>query len=202
MSLENKINSLEGWCSIEKATILSNLTKQIENENGVCTGLEIGVYGARSLVALGWELHQPSHIFGIDPYSSQASTEYEINTINRDWWSNIDYNKIKNGAFDGIKDKRDVISILVMKSNEANKLFNDNLFDVIHQDGNHSDEIACMEVDMWHNKVKKGGYWIMDDIDWNVSMNNLQTVQAYSKLLEKGFIEIGNYKKWAIFRKL
>jgi hypothetical protein len=194
-SLEKKITSLEGWCDVKKAKILSELTSKIERTNGKCTALEIGVYGARSLVALGWHLKAPSHVFGVDPYSVKASLEGEQDKSNIEWWSKLDHQKIKQGAFDAIREKQDVISLLVMKSDEASKLFANYSFDVIHQDGNHSEEISCNEVHTWCDKLKVGGWWIMDDVNW------LSTTSAQSLLASKGFLEIDHYGNWAIYQK-
>jgi predicted O-methyltransferase YrrM len=195
MSLENKINSMEGWCTGFKANIISNLTKKIQDNNGSCTAIEIGVFGGRSLLALGYQLNQPSHVFGVDPYSAQESVNHQIEQANINYWSHVDYNKIKNGAFNGIREKQDVISMLVMTSAQASKLFADGLFDVIHLDGNHSEETSCMDVELWFSKLKKGGYWIMDDANWET------TQRAINLLKEKGLVEIENYKEWSIYIK-
>ena len=195
MSLENKINSMEGWCTGFKANIISNLTKKIQDNNGSCTAVEIGVFGGRSLLALGYQLNQPSHVFGVDPYSAQESLNHQVEQANINYWSKIDYDKIKNGAFNGIREKQDVISMLVMTSAQASKLFADELFDVIHLDGNHSEETSCMDVELWFSKLKKGGYWIMDDTHWET------TQRAINLLKEKGLVEIENYKEWSIYIK-
>ena len=196
MSLENKINAMEGWCTGFKANIISNLTKKIQDMNGSCTAIEIGVFGGRSLLALGYQLNQPSHVFGVDPYSAQESVMHQKEEANKNYWSKIDYDKIKNGAFNGIREKQDVISMLVMTSIQASKLFTNELFDVIHLDGNHSEETSCMDVELWFNKLKKGGYWIMDDTNWKT------TQRAINLLKEKGLVEIENYKEWAVYRKM
>ena len=85
--------------------------------------------------------------------------------------------------------------MLVMTSAQASKLFTDGLFDVIHLDGNHSEETSCMDVELWFSKLKKGGYWIMDDANWET------TQKAINLLKEKGLVEIENYKEWSIYIK-
>jgi hypothetical protein len=194
--LEEKVASLEGWCDLSKANIIAELTREVELEHGKCLALEIGVYGARSLVALGWYLKAPSHVFGVDPYTVEASLESEQVKENREWWANLDHEKIKQGAFEGIREKQDVISLLVMKSKEACELFDDCCFDVIHQDGNHSEEISCQEVEMWTDKLRDGGWWIMDDVNWK------STGKAQELLVTKGFVEIEHHGTWALYQKL
>lgn len=195
-SLEKKVASLEGWCDSVKANTLAKLTHDVEKEKGKCMALEIGVYGARSLVALGWELKAPSHVFGVDPYTVEASLESEEGKENREWWSQLDYEKIKKGAFEGIREKQDVISLLVMKSREACELFENYCFDVIHQDGNHSEDISCEEVEMWSKKLKVRGWWIMDDVNWK------STERAQQLLTTKGFIQTEHHGGWAVYQKL
>ena len=194
--LETKVAALEGWCDSLKANIIAELTREVEKENGKCMAIEIGVYGGRSLLALGWYLNPPSHVFGVDPYSVDASLESEKEEENIDWWKELDHEKIKRGAFEGIREKQDVISLLVMKSREACELFDDCCFDVIHQDGNHSEEVSCEEVEMWCDKLKEGGWWIMDDVDWK------STLKAQELLVSKGFVEIENHRSWSIYQKL
>jgi hypothetical protein len=83
-----------------------------------------------------------------------------------------------------------------MKSREACELFDEACFDVIHQDGNHSEAVSCEEVEMWCDKLVDGGWWIMDDVNWE------STTKAQHLLVSKGFVEIEHHGGWAVYQKL
>jgi hypothetical protein len=67
--------------------------------------------------------------------------------------------------------------------------------DFLHQDSNHSEEISCEEVELYHSKVKPDGIWCFDDTDWST------TKKAQQLLLTKGYTEVYNAVSWKIYRK-
>ena len=81
------------------------------------------------------------------------------------------------------------------------ELFLDGEIDVLHQDGNHSEESSSREVELWLSKMKPGGIWIMDDIDWKVG-DKVGTAKAQGMLLQNGYVEVENYGGWAVFKDI
>jgi len=92
----SKIASLEGWCSFDKANKLYQLV--IENKPKVI--VEIGVFGGKSLFsqALALQENNFGKIYGIDPWSKEASIENLKDPIDIKWWSELDYDFILTDA--------------------------------------------------------------------------------------------------------
>jgi len=80
-----------------------------------------------------------------------------------------------------------------MKSSDAVKIFDDHSIDFLHQDSNHSEEISCMEVELYHNKVKPGGTWVFDDTNWPT------TKKAQDLLVSKGYTEVYDSGEWKVY---
>jgi len=72
----------------------------------------------------------------------------------------------------------------------------DNVLDIIHQDSNHSSEVIIQELDLWVPKLKKFGYWVVDDCHWGESK------EGYSKLPEYGLEMVEDFTQWQIWRKI
>ena len=85
-----------------------------------------------------------------------------------------------------IQYKCDNVKLLRMKSIEAVKFFENESIDFLHQDSNHSEETSCMEVELYHSKVKRSGIWCFDDTDWPT------TQKAQELLISKGYTEVYN----------
>jgi predicted O-methyltransferase YrrM len=196
------VPSLPGWCTIEKARRLCSLV--VESRAKTC--VELGVFGGRSLVALGLGLAVLEDIRGfaqgVDPYAASASLEGKNAKENDDWWSKVDYADIHNQAERGISNAGvgAFTHIVVGKSlGPFMDSFAKESIDILHQDSNHSEEISCAEVLAWTSKMRPGSLWVSDDTDW-------ETTQKSQKMLrEMGFQLIEGYgpfnkMQWCVFR--
>lgn len=196
MELPESIFQMHGWCTKEKATRLHQLVKERKPDVTV----ELGVFGGRSLIPMALAHKNLSHgiCYGIDPWKNCSSVQnYDVNDPNYQWWNNLDHEMIYKsylaalqhyGVYDIVKTYRD-------ESKNVVDMFQVESIDILHQDGNHSEETSTEEVLLYTPKIKKGGYWIMDDTDWD------STTKAQSTLLEKGFILIEDHTSWKLFYK-
>jgi hypothetical protein len=82
-----------------------------------------------------------------------------------------------------------------VKSSLVINMFTDASIDVLHLDSNHSEEVTCNDVELYSNKIKKGGFWIFNDTDWS------STKKAQGMLIRRGFVEFFDGKSWKIFIK-
>ena len=190
--------TLLGWCSLEKAEKLLELTA---TEN-VSFCVELGVYAGRSLLplALGVATKPGARVVGIDAWSIPAALEGENTPDNDRYWTNVDY----NGAFDyATQVLRDngvgrLVDLWRCKSLDVCDRFEDESIDLLHQDSNHSEAVSCQEVDAYWRKVRVGGFWVFDDTHWP------STQAAQSKLQERGFVEIFSEAQgtWKVFQRL
>lgn len=199
-SLDNLIDSvlpgLPGWCTPEKGKRIAHLVTQAKPR--LC--VELGVFGGRSLVAFGFALrhNEVGHIDGIDPFTKSAALEGTNDQKNDEWWANVDYEDIMKQAVHGVESNglAYFVNIKRAKSLEMVDQYADGTIDILHQDSNHSAEVSTAEVRTWISKIRVGGFWIFDDINWST------TKEAQRLLMSRGFIRVESYETWAIFQNI
>ena len=182
-------DSIEGWCTHEKAIRMMEFIPE-----NASLAVELGVWGGRSLLPIAMKC--PGDVYGIDAWNVDASLEGKNDVANDEWWSTINYNKMYSYAHNLMMEHNcQNVKLLRMKSRDAVKLFEDNSIDFLHQDSNHSEEVSCEEVELYHSKVKQNGVWCFDDTNWPT------TQKAQNILCSKGFKEIWDSGSWKIYRK-
>lgn len=161
--------------------------------------VELGVFAGRSLlpIALAAQQVDPNaRVIGIDAWSTNAAIEGTNDTRNADWWKTIDYANIRQYAEKVMWTNNVRVGLWTTRSADAASRFEDNSIDFLHQDSNHSEEVTCEEVELYWNKVRKGGLWAFDDTNWPT------TQKAQPLLLSKGYAEIYREPKegaWKIY---
>jgi predicted O-methyltransferase YrrM len=195
--LPENYTTLPGWCTIEKANKLIELVSSCKPTLTV----ELGVFGGRSLLALALASKKEnpnSKVIGVDAWEAIASLEGTNDKANDDWWATINYTEIHKIAKQIMIDNNvdSIVELWKGKSADVLYKFEFESIDILHQDSNHSEEVSCKEVELYHSKVKKGGYWIFDDANWRT------TQKAQLNLLEKGYSEIYSHNnEWKIYQK-
>ena len=175
----------EGWCSTEKAHAMAELILDVKPKVSV----ELGVFGGRSLVAQAVALRYAeipySAVWGIDPWTVDAATDGEVGDANRDWWQRIDIEGIRDQCLRGITLRRlwPWIRIIVGKSQDCYKLFGG--VDVLHIDGNHSEEVSTKDVANWLPTVRQGGYVWFDDANWATTSNAVQMLEDQCEMVKE-----------------
>lgn len=158
------MQQLDGWCSDAKASFLINTI--LKNQPEVV--VEIGVFGGKSLVPMAYALkmNQKGKIYGIDPWETFHSLAYMSDESNRTYWQNIDHSEIMQKLVQKISqfDLQNQILLIKKSSQEAEPI---NSIDLLHIDGNHSEEASYLDITKWVPLVKKGGWIILDDLNWN-----------------------------------
>lgn len=190
------IFTLNGWCPREKTYRLYNLVKECRADMVV----ELGVFGGRSLIPMALALRDNNNglCIGVDPWSSNESiAHYDENDANYKWWKALNHENIYNEFLHAL-DKYNVKDFVKVYRNTSKNIVHEiqnNSVDVFHQDGNHTEESSTEEVELFHSKVKNGGFWIMDDTDW------LSTSKAQILIIHKGFELYEDHVAWKIFKK-
>lgn len=195
-SLERQIletQSLDGWCSLEKARALADLVLEAKP---ACIA-EIGVYGGRSIIPMalaaktyGGEVH------GIDPWSHEAALEGDVGDENRIWWGQLDIERIYQGFLAGIRRfaVEDTLRVHRTTDTAALREFADGQIGILHVDGNHSADVSRRYVEQWGPKIAAGGYLVMDDIDWATQARTVA-------FIEEVYVPVRKEMSWAIYRK-
>ena len=92
------------------------------------------------------------------------------------------------------KDKLNV-KILKKSSKEASKMYDNNYFDYIYIDAEHSYKAVYDDLNHWFPKLKKNGYLFGDDYYWREEDNTFSLQNAYQDFLRKNDI-----RKWCVFK--
>lgn len=184
----DEYKNIEGWCTQDKVLEMIKYIKPTD----LC--VELGVFGGKSLLPISFMTD--NLVYGIDAWAKSASIEGTNDKENDDWWQKIDYDKMYQYTLD-LFDKYNCkhVNILRIKSSDAIINFENESIDFLHQDSNHSEEITCNEVELYHNKVKINGIWVFDDTNWKT------TQKAQHLLLSYGYEELYDSGAFKIYRR-
>ena len=159
------METLHGWCSDDKAEALMSFIWFMKPT----TIVEIGVFGGKSLVPMAFALKSLGRgtVYGIDPWSSEASME-GMEGVNKDWWGSIDHEAILTDLQGHIKkhNLRRYVKLIQATSEAATPI---DQIDILHIDGNHSEETSMIDVIKWVPLVRDGGMIIFDDLTWGTT---------------------------------
>lgn len=172
---------LHGWCEPEKA--LDMIAAVRSDQPRVC--VEIGVFAGRSLFAVATALKElgVGHVYGIEPWAPQPCKQgLPDEDANAQWWESLDHNHIQDLFYDHRRalEVEDYCSVFKKTSEEAlEDIKSLGAIDFLHIDGNHSEEVSCLDVDNYLPLMRPGGQVWFDDVDWE------STKQAQLKLHDK-----------------
>lgn len=193
--------TLNGWCTPEKAQWIARWMV----EHRCVSAVDIGVFGGRSLVAMGFAMQQlakerpgwPGKVIGIDSYSNQDCVEGEESAAGKDYWKNLDLALVRKNAEDAIEQHglKEICSLLIMTGVQAVDRFTDGTLDLVHVDGSHSEAESTRDVKLWWPKLRPGGLMVMDDTNW-------PTVKAARELAASLGKMVHHHEQWEAFQKL
>ncbi len=196
MKLGKIVESLPGWCTLEKAQRLFDLVTE-SNSQITC---ELGVFGGRSFIpmALAHKQKGTGFALGIDAWKKEAAIEGTNSPENNEYWSKINYTEVYRNCIRDIQANTadGFCSLIRMRSQDAGLLIADNVIDILHQDSAHNVETITSELKVWVSKVKIGGYWVADDLLWE------EAKEGYAKLPEFGLEMIEDHHEWGVFKKI
>ena len=175
------LKQLQGWCSDYKASTLMDLVWLMRPQ----TVVEIGVFGGKSLVPMAYALKALGTggvIYGIDPWCSMASAEGQDGS-NEEYWANLDHDSILSELEGKINvfNLTNQIELVRATSEDAAPIAN---IDILHVDGNHSNDASYYDICKWGPLVRKGGMIIFDDITWSTIEKALVYLEEnYTRLI-------------------
>ncbi len=193
------MGQMMGWCSEAKGAVLVDLI--LKNRPSVV--VEIGVWGGKSVVPMAYALkvNGKGKIYGIDPWSSYESIQGIMNEDNKHFWQWADHKIVMDGLIEKIDqfDLNDQVELIRDTSEGAAPIYE---IDILHVDGNHSDEPSYLDVTKWVPLVKSGGMIIFDDMTWYE--NNVFTTSRAVKWLDEHCIKFAEFSDtcvWGIWIK-
>lgn len=141
---------------------------------------------------------QPKHLYLIDCW------QYQDPAIFNDPEANV-LNDEQEKYYQETKEKfknNNAVTIIRKFSNEAVQLFEDEFFDWVYIDANHSYEAAKEDIALWWPKIKKGGYIAGHDYIIREHFGVLQAVNEFLRDNNLYFTlltnEEGKHDSWAI----
>lgn len=196
--------TIPGWCVPEKVYKLMDLVHKTKPKKVI----EVGVFGGSSVYPIAQALkfnHNGGVIYAIDPWKEEACLEgYEPGDPNYEWWKNSSkLNKIYNGFVRMIHEKNllNFCKTMRMTSVQAVDSFDDDSIDILHIDGNHTEERAYGDVVLYMPKLKKGGYLYLDDADWSSTHKAVDFLMENCEYLVEGSVILPQ-TKCLLFRKI
>lgn len=194
------MDQVEGWCSHQKASILIDIILASPPK----TIVEIGVWGGKSLLPMAFALNRmrsDGKVYGIDPWDNIASIEGLSHEGNIDFWSHADHEAVLRHLKSIIRNwgLQDHVELIRATSAEADPISN---IDILHIDGNHSDATSYVDVTKWVPLVRKGGWIILDDMNWfeNGATTTRRAVDYLNTHCHK-IAEINEACQWGIWYK-
>jgi predicted O-methyltransferase YrrM len=183
--INRAISSLDGWCTIRKAEMLSCLIQT----NDCKTALEVGIYAGRSLIPMALTMKHlgRGYVIGVDPWSNCEATKVATNAENDKWWNELDLVLIKSSFHISLV-KFGVlpfVKTLELNSEQAFAALADQKFGLIHVDGGHSEEQAYRDVTNWSTLLERGGILVMDDIEWETVKKARSWVLDHYELIQE-----------------
>jgi predicted O-methyltransferase YrrM len=189
-----------GWCTDEKRNFIHTLVNLTLSK--VC--VEIGVYKGSSLLSFAEVLEKNGgNIIGIDPWSFEMSK----NDLWDKDYENYIYNELLKGqeTFDrlygsvcGIIENNDLgktVSLIRKPSQDVFIDFELESIDILHIDGNHNEMNVSRDILLYLPLVKKGGYIIMDDTNWDNVKKSIDNFLKSKCELVQDFEYFACYKK-------
>ncbi|NQU20968.1 MAG: class I SAM-dependent methyltransferase [Candidatus Nealsonbacteria bacterium] len=191
-------SELPGWCDRAKAGWLTAAVAQLAEQNPDFVGLEIGVFGGRSLTPIAAALgqHPQALLVGIDPWSAPVAIDGLEGTEHEAFWGR---QEMLDDAFVRCRQfiERYGLSrsclLLPVTSARATELITGPI-DYLHIDGNHSDG-AAHDATFWVPRVRPGGLIVIDDTDgkkWPRVQEALAVVRQSADLVHDG----GDWQAW------
>lgn len=162
-----ELSTIDGWCSQEKAQRMMDLIYQTHPQ--IC--VEIGVFGGSSIYPTACALAylKSGVVYAIDPWTKMDCSEgYTPGDPNYEWWNSIDLEKIYSNFLHMLKKYKlqHYCKVMRMTAEQACPYFVDGTIDILHIDGNHSEDSALRDAILYLPKVKSGGYIWFDDANW------------------------------------
>lgn len=187
------MDSLEGWCTHQKASYLIDIIFLLKPKLVV----EVGVFGGKSLIpmALALKSNEKGKIIGIDPWDKSASVK-GLDKVNRSWWAQVDHELIYNGFVNKVVELELENQIKILRKRSAD-IHNIRSIDILHLDANHSAYSLLFDVQKWVPHVRKNGLIIVGDVNWSTCA---KAVEWLNKNCIK-LIEVNEDNVWAVWIK-
>lgn len=204
-AIHHYIPHMEGWSDPKKCQQIAECIMEVKPE----LSFEIGIFAGRGLTSMAMAHREigVGKAIGIDPWRAEETAEGDNTEANDEYWANMDWGHIIKHFTNHLDAHRllDWCDWWRMSSQKAIYCLKDDSIGVMHQDGNHSEDVSMWEVMNYADKIQSGGYWVMDDVGWETT----EAAQYYieNKLKwkmvnhDKAKDPEGDFQEWKIYQK-
>lgn len=190
----------DGWTSERKAQIMASAILALQP----AVTIEIGCWAGRGLIslALAHKWAGKGIVYGIDPYSAEASVEGQVNPADKEWWGKVDHEKFYKMAMENIQTfgVQDFCKLLRLKSDDVN-IMQFAEIGIVSLDGNHGQQ-AIRDIERYAPFIISGGFLFVDDVEWAGG----SVAGAIGKAKSLGFRELYGVKNekdnWMVLQRV
>ena len=173
--------------SDKRAYILEQLNKNSKF-------VEIGVWKGDFSEQI-WNISSPNLLVLVDSWSFDEKIRGCAPQVNGEEPLNQNFfDQAKKDTYDKFESIQNV-HILDLNSLDASSNYEDNFFDYIYIDAEHTYEAVLNDLNVWYPKLKKNGVLFGDDYYWREADDTLSLHKAYQEFINKK-----NIKKWCVFK--
>lgn len=193
------MNSIDGWCSIHRASFLIDLIVATQPQVIV----EIGVFAGKSLIPMALTLRSngSGKIYGIDSWD-KSQWAIGMDGGLRHWLKDKNYEQAKSSLLNKINQYGLQNQVVIHHATSMNAPIIPNI-DILTIDRYSYEEEAYQELCKWVPYVKKGGLIILNNVSWNRDgrVNPIQATEFLNQSCAKQAHFSGS-NEWAIWLKL
>lgn len=183
------MKNIIGWLSKEAGEAMTAQLRAVRPQ--LC--VEIGVYSGQSLILIAEQLRRNGSgiVYGIDPWTSAAAREGFPDGSYDDWAEKVSLVPAHAECMRDITDSMlwPHVRIVTAKSQDVPHLFTASSIQWMHLDGNHAEEMARDDLELYvRAKLAPGAYVWVDDIghapwflNWVKEFDGLDHVQDVDK---------------------
>ena len=162
--IESAIKEIaHGWTTLNKGKLLAAAVIALRPSISV----EIGVWAGKGMISLALAHKHIGHgmVYGVDPYSPEASADGQVNPADKEWWSKADHELFYNIAKNNIIHYgcQNVCKLERKRSDDFEPPKN---IGILVVDGNHGDE-SISDFKRYCPNVARGGLMFADDLNWS-----------------------------------
>ena len=173
--------------SDKRAYILEQLNKNSKV-------VEVGVWKGDFSKQI-WNISSPNLLVLVDSWTFDEKVRGCAPQVNGEEPLNQNFfDQAKNDTFNKFE-KFQNVHILDLNSLDASNNYEDNFFDYIYIDAEHTYEAVTNDLKVWYPKLKKNGILFGDDYYWREEDDTLSLHKAYQEFIVKN-----NIKKWCVFK--
>ena len=173
--------------SDKRAYILEQLAKNSKL-------VEVGVWKGDFSKQI-WNISNPNLLVLVDSWTFDEKVRGCAPQVNGEEPLNQNFfSQAKKDTYNKFENFQNV-HILDLNSLDASSNYEDNFFDYIYIDAEHTYEAVSIDLKAWYPKLKKNGTLFGDDYYWREADDTLSLHKAYQE-----FILNNHIKKWCVFK--